>query len=145
MQPALLGSPRDLKEFLLPNPVQEHSAPPWASTGRTQISLLPWICVCSCCGEHCWDVCPAELQGCVTSVPEPQPGAGCQQGGHTSVCCAQGSKGGCAHRKLLGTLPAWLMPSFMPKLSTTCTSVSCSFPKAQFSCYLNKPESGFCN
>lgn len=55
-------------------------------------------------------------------------------------CCAQG----CAYRKLLGMLPAQFMSSFMPKLNTTCISVSCSFPKAQFSCYLNKPDSGFC-
>lgn len=59
--------------------------------------------------------------------------------------CAQGSKRGCASRKLLGMLPARLMSSFMPKLNTTCISVSCSFPKAQFSCYLNKPDSCFCN
>lgn len=129
MQPALLGSPRDLKEFLLPTSNARTFCSTLGQQEENPDPLLSWSSVCSSSEEHWWDVCPAGLRGCVTSVP----GGGWQQGGHTSGCehcCAPGSKRSCAH---LGMLPAWFMPTFMPKLNTTCISASCSFPKAQFS------------
>lgn len=67
--------------LLRPGPARGEPSPPFSPAALSAPAVRST-------GGMCLTDCPAELQGCVTSVPELQPGAGCQEGGHTSVCAA---------------------------------------------------------
>jgi len=81
-----------------------------------------------------------ELTDYVTSVPKLklQHVTGCQEGEHTCrvVCaaplCTRLQEKGCAYMKLLFKNNTYILVSY-------------TFPKALFSCCLNKSGSGFCN